>query len=185
MSIRVDITKQKELEERLKHHVYELEEDLLANFHAAQRIQLSLMPALRPEQTEELPVPHFILWQPYHPVSGDFFWSYMEKKRLVLCLGDAMGHGVFGAMLSVMFMQRLHHLTHLSGVWSPEKLAEEAEKIFSQFSHSKADGPITIDSFLGVLDLNRHRLSYTNLKGKAYWVRDGVVEKLHSYPFSF
>lgn len=185
LSVRVDITQQKELETRLHNRALELEEDLLANFHAAQAVQMALMPALRPQTAEPLPLPHFIWWQPSHPVSGDFFWSHVEKKRVLLCVGDAISHGVFGAMLSVIFMQKLRHLVRLNGIWSTEKLAEEADRMISELFRMASDRPLTIDAFVGALDVSKRRLSFVNLKGKAYLYRDGSFEKLHSYPFSF
>ncbi|MCX7763754.1 MAG: PAS domain S-box protein [Bacteroidia bacterium] len=185
LSIRVDITEQKKLEERLSARTAELEEDLQANFNAARVVQMALMPALRPNKAESLPLSHFILWQPVHPISGDFFWSRIEKKRVIMCVGDAIGHGVFGATLSTVFMQKLHHLVHHNAIWSPEKIAEETDKMLAEFFGTHIDQPLTIDAFLGALDLSKRRLSFVNLKGKAYLVRNGVVEKLPSYPFSF
>lgn len=185
ISVRVDITAQKALEEQLRQRSLELEEDLLANFHAAQAVQMALMPALRPVSPESLSLPHFILWQPSHAVSGDFFWSHVEKKRMLLCVGDAIGHGVFGAMLSTIFMQKLRHLVRLNAIWSPERLAEEADRMIAELFRLASDRPLTIDAFLGALDLSKRRLSFVNLKGKAYLFRNGSHEKLHSYPFSF
>jgi len=185
LSIRVDITTQKELEDRLRAWSLELEEDLLANFHAAQAVQMALMPALRPLNPEPLPLPHFILWQPYNPVSGDFFWSHVEKRRLLFAVGDAISHGVFGALLSVIFMQQLRHLVLYNAIWATDRLAEEADRIVSQLFSFVSDRPITIDGILGALDLGKRRLSYVSLKGKGYLVRGGQIRKLESYPFSF
>lgn len=185
ISIRVDITQQKDLEKRLHDRALELEEDLLANFHAASAVQMALMPNLRPLRAEPLPLPHFVVWQPHHPVSGDFFWSYTEKKRLVFSVGDAMGHGVFGGFLSVIFMQKLRHLVRLNAIWATDKLTEEADTMVSELVQCASDRPLTIDAFVGALDLSKRRLSYVSLKGKAYHFRDGKGEKLHNYPFSF
>ncbi|GIV26183.1 MAG: hypothetical protein KatS3mg026_1875 [Bacteroidia bacterium] len=185
LSVRVDITHQKDLEERLRARSLELEEDLMANFQAAQSVQMALMPALRPLHTEPLPLPHFILWQPYNPVSGDFFWSHVEKRRVLFAVGDAISHGVFGAMLSVVFMQKLRHLVLYNAIWSTERLGEEADRMLSQLFAFSTDRPLTIDAFVGALDLGKRRLSYISLKGKGYLVRGGQIQKLESYPFSF
>ncbi|MCS7153499.1 MAG: serine/threonine-protein phosphatase [Bacteroidia bacterium] len=164
----------------------QLEEDLLSNLHAAQLFQVGLMPALRSTQPEPLPFPHFILWKPNQIVGGDFFWHHTDRKRTFLAVGDVMGHGVFGAMLTIIFMQQLRHLVQLSGIWTTDKLAAEIDHYLSHLFRGAFDHPITIDSFLGVLDTGRRRLSYTNFKGKAYLVRNKQqIEKLHSYPFSF
>ncbi|MCS7162307.1 MAG: PAS domain-containing protein, partial [Bacteroidia bacterium] len=181
VSIRVDITAQKALQKANT----ELEESLLQNLQAAQFFQIGLMPILRPHHQEPLPLPHFVIWKPNQIVSGDFLWHHTERKRTILVAGDAMGHGVFGGMLSVLFMQQMRSLVELSGVWTPERLAAEIDKNLSQLFRIASDHPITVDGFIGVLDMARRRLSYTSLKGKAYLVREGQLQKLHSYPFSF
>lgn len=181
VSIRVDITAQKALQKTNM----DLEEDLMLNLQAAQLFQVGLMPALRPVQPETLPFPHFILWQPNQIVGGDFFWHHTERKRTMLAVGDAMGHGVFGAMLTVLFMQHLRHLVQISGIWTTDKLASEIDQSLSQLFRLASDKPITLDAFIGNLDMGRRRLSYTSLKGKAYLVRDKQIQKLPSYPFSF
>ncbi len=185
LSIRVDITAQKELEARLNKRALELEEDLLVNLHAAAAVQMALMPNIRPLNREEIPLPHFVLWQPHHPVSGDFFWSHTEKSRYLFGLGDAIGHGVFGGMLSVIFMEKLRHLVRLNGLWAPDKLAEEVDKLVSGLFQLCSDRPLTVDAVVGNLDITKRRLTYASLKGKAYHFRGGKGEKLHSYPFSF
>lgn len=181
VSIRVDITAQKALQKAN----LELEEDLILNLQAAQLFQVGLMPALRPIQPEPLPLPHFILWQPNQIVGGDFFWHHTDRKRTMLAVGDAMGHGVFGAMLSVLFMQHLRDLVQMNGIWTTDRLSAEIDRSLSQLFRIASDRPITLDAFIGNLDIGRRRLSYTSLKGKAYLLRDGQAHKLESYPFSF
>lgn len=181
LSIRVDITELKETRDQN----LQLEEELLINFQAAAAVQQLLMPNLRTRNPEKLPLPHFILWQPHHAVSGDFFWSHQEKNRLIFSVGDAMGHGVFGGLLSVLFMQKLRHFVQLSGISTPDRLAEEVDSTLSDLFRHNADRPLTVDAFVGSLDIARRRLNYVSLKGKAYHFREGRGEKLHAYPFSF
>ncbi|MEN2993435.1 MAG: SpoIIE family protein phosphatase [Bacteroidia bacterium] len=96
-----------------------------------------------------------------------------------------MGHGVFGGMLSVLFMQQMRSLVEIAGLWNPERLAAELDKNLSQLFRSASDHPITVDGTIGVLDMGRRRLTYTSLKGKGYLLREGQLHKLHTYPFSF
>ncbi len=181
LSIRVDITELKETRNRN----LQLEEELLLNFQAAATVQQLLMPNLRPRHPEKLPLPSFILWQPQHAVSGDFFWSCVEKNRLLFSVGDAMGHGVFGSLLSMLFMQQLRHYVQSNGVFAPDRLTEAVDAWLSDLFRQNADRPLTIDAFVGSLDIPRRRLNYVSLKGKAYHFREGKGEKLHAYPFSF
>ncbi|MCX7605983.1 MAG: PAS domain-containing protein [Bacteroidia bacterium] len=181
VSIRVDITAQKALQK----DNLELKEDLMLNLQAAQLFQIGLMPALRPAQPETLPLPHFIIWQPNQIVGGDFIWHHIEKRRIFMGVGDAIGHGVLGAMLSVIFMQHLRHFVQINGIWTTDKVTAEIDRSLYGLFRIASDRPLTVDAFLGSLDIGRRRLTYTSLKGKAYLVRDNQVQKLDAYPFSF
>ncbi|RMF51956.1 MAG: hypothetical protein D6750_02925 [Bacteroidetes bacterium] len=118
-------------------------------------------------------------------MSGDFFWSHGEKRRLLFAVGDAISHGVFGALLSVIFMQQLRHLVLQNAIWATDRLVEEADRLVNQLFSSTSDRPMTIDAIVGALDLGKRRLSYVSLKGKGYLVRGGQIQKLESHPFSF
>jgi len=76
----------------------------------AKRIQYSLLPL--PEYIEALLPQHFLLYLPKDIVSGDFYWlRQINPDELFLAVADCTGHGVPGAMVSALSIQKLNELS--------------------------------------------------------------------------
>ncbi len=185
ISMRVDITRQKDLEAQLRQESALLSEEIRQNLHFAGQLQTMLMPPLLEGSATPYSVPYFVLYKPLQMVSGDFVWMHEEKGRLIVFVGDSIGHGVSGAFVSTLFIQELQHLVQDKGLWSPEMLAEELDSRLGLLFRQKLPHSLTVDGTIALIDLNRRKLHYVALKGKAAWVRGGVVTRLDPHPFSF
>ncbi len=114
VSVRVDITHQKELAE-----------EILQNLAFAAHLQKALMPPLLAER-HFIDLPYFVLHKALRWVSGDFAWAHQDKGRIVLFVGDSIGHGVSGAFVSALFIRELRCFVIDRGLWSPELLARSS-----------------------------------------------------------
>ena len=74
--------------------------DLTASITYAKRIQAALLPTdlAVTESFKE----SFILYLPKDIVSGDFYWLEKTKDTILFAVADCTGHGVPGAMVSVI-----------------------------------------------------------------------------------
>jgi len=45
---------------------------------------------------------HFILYQPKYSVGGDFYWSSVYENNVIFCVVDCTGHGIPGALMSMV-----------------------------------------------------------------------------------
>jgi ligand-binding sensor domain-containing protein/serine phosphatase RsbU (regulator of sigma subunit) len=102
--------RQKELEKTVKDRTEEvvLQKEELAEQHQeimdsityAKRIQNAILP---PSETISKALPnHFIYYQPKDIVAGDFYWFEYSRDLILLAAADCTGHGVPGAMVSVV-----------------------------------------------------------------------------------
>lgn len=185
ISMRVDITRQKELEEKLRQERQLLSEELAQNLNLAATIQKALLPPMEGEGSVLISAPYFVLYRPLQQVSGDFFWLHEEKGRLLVFVGDSVGHGIAGSLVSTLFIQELRHLVQEKGLWSPELLAEELDSRLGQLFARKLPLPITVDGMIALVDLHRRKLSFLGLRGKGVLARGGTLLRLDSFPFSF
>ncbi len=184
ISMRIDITRQKDLEEALRKERALIAEELRENLQFAGTLQQLLMPPLSgAEHTFSLP--YFVLYRPLQIVSGDFVWMHEDKGRVLVFTGDSIGHGVSGAFVSTLFMENLRHLVLDRGIWSPEMLAEELDSRLGQLFRHKLPSPLTVDGTIALIDLHRRKLSYLSMRGRGAWVRGGMVTRLDAHPFSF
>ncbi len=184
ISMRIDITKQKDLEEALRKERALIAEELRENLNFAGTLQQLLMPPLAGGELT-FSIPYFVVHRPLQIVSGDFVWMHEDKGRVLVFVGDSIGHGVSGAFVSTLFIENLHHLVLNRGIWSPEMLAEELDSRLGQLFRQKFPSPLTVDGIIALIDLQRRKLSYLSMRGRGAWVRGGVATRLEPHPFSF
>lgn len=83
----------------------ETNERIQESLNYAKRIQSNLLPSLNSNMLE---VADFELWfKPKDVVSGDFYWYHKKDGYIYLALADCTGHGVPGAILSVLGISML------------------------------------------------------------------------------
>ncbi|MBS1646209.1 MAG: PAS domain S-box protein [Bacteroidetes bacterium] len=86
------ITYRKELSEKNK--------DISDNIEYSLRIQQSIMP---PESFMQAIIPaSFVILKQRDVIGGDFYWCHKKDDKIFMALGDCTGHGVSGALLSIL-----------------------------------------------------------------------------------
>ncbi|MFY9311232.1 MAG: tetratricopeptide repeat protein [Bacteroidia bacterium] len=86
--------------EQQKKIIEEKNKDIMDSIHYAKRIQSAL---LREEEHVSTHLPeHFIVFQPKDVVSGDFYWSMEKQEHWYFAVADCTGHGVPGAIMSML-----------------------------------------------------------------------------------
>ena len=103
IGIGYDITENKLTEKRLLESNKQLEEqnkDITDSIYYAQRIQQSILQS--EGQLREFFEDSFLLYRPKDIVSGDYYWFYETDEYKFIAAVDCTGHGVPGAMMSMV-----------------------------------------------------------------------------------
>ena len=98
-----DITDKKLNEKRLIENNKQLlqqNKDITDSIYYAQRIQQSILQT--PEQLSHYFKESFLLYKPKDIVSGDYYWFYEDASFKYIAVIDCTGHGVPGAMMSMV-----------------------------------------------------------------------------------
>lgn len=67
----------------------------------------------------------FILYQPKDFVSGDFYWVKNSPEKFILAAADCTGHGVPGAMMSMMGISLLNEIVNFQSKTDPSEILED------------------------------------------------------------
>ncbi len=116
---------------------------ILASIKYAQRIQEALLP-VKANIDKFLPN-NFIFYKPKDIVSGDFYWFkniYFEGDRLnLIVVGDCTGHGVPGALMSMLGISFLNEIVKHEDVKTPsqvlDRLRDYVKKTLKQTGKEK------------------------------------------------
>ncbi len=72
----------------------------------------------------------FIYYKPKDKVSGDFYWIGKYKDLLIVFAGDCTGHGVPGAMLSIVGTSLLNKIVHEENIYLPGEILTRLNYLF-------------------------------------------------------
>lgn len=79
--------------------------NMLDSLNCAKNIQRAFLP--KKSEVYEL-LPHsFLIYKPKDIISGDFYWAKEVNNRIIIAAADCTGHGVPGALMSIMGIEKL------------------------------------------------------------------------------
>jgi len=140
LRIRIDRKKQILLEKIIKERTAEIQTqrlELLDSINYARRIQKALFVG---EDVLMSSIPSsFIYNKPKDKLSGDFYWIGKHKDMLIVFVGDCTGHGVPGAMLSVVGTSILNKIVHEEGLYLPGEILTRLNYLFFKQLNLKED----------------------------------------------
>lgn len=99
---------------------------ILDSISSAKIIQTALMPKLSLEKTGSMSV--FSLFLPKNIVSGDFYWLHESEERAFMVLADCTGHGVSGALLTVLGISFLNEIIKGAHGNDPAEILEQIDR---------------------------------------------------------
>ncbi|MGZ6539191.1 MAG: tetratricopeptide repeat protein, partial [Bacteroidia bacterium] len=131
-------SKQKQIIEHQKDLVEEKQKEILDSMNYAKRLQEAILPPAN-FVAQHLP-DSFIFYKPKDIVAGDFYWMEVVNNIIFIAAGDCTGHGVPGAMVSVVCSNALNRAVLEFGISEPGKILDKTrELVLETFSRSDAD----------------------------------------------
>ena len=134
----VQLAEKTKVAEEQKHLIEEKHKEIIDSINYAERIQHALLASkkLLDENLSQTlskgkgaEPDYFILFKPKHVVSGDFYWATkLSNNQFVLVTADSTGHGVPGAIMSILNIACLKEAS-LQGITSPELLLNETRRL--------------------------------------------------------
>lgn len=96
--------------------------EITDSINYALRIQSALLP--NPDDLFKLLNGSFIYYAPKDIVSGDFYWFYKRDNFIYIACGDCTGHGVPGALMSVLGINLLADIIDGNKASEPAKILD-------------------------------------------------------------
>ncbi len=104
----------------------------------AKRIQKAILPPQK--LVEQYLANGFVFYAPKDVVSGDFYWFHKTNDALLISAADCTGHGVPGAMVSVICNSALNRSVREYGLLIPGEILDKTrELVVKEFEKSDED----------------------------------------------
>jgi serine phosphatase RsbU (regulator of sigma subunit) len=193
------IEKQKIEVERQKDLLEEKNSEILDSISYAKRIQSAILPSNT--EVNRLLKDAFILYLPKDIVAGDFYWLEETEESIIFAAADCTGHGVPGALVSVVCNNALNRSVREFGLRSPGKILDKTrELVIEQFQKSETKVSDGMDIALCSLsrktqDNGNMTIEYSGANNPLWIVRNSelietkankqpVGRYIHSNPFT-
>ncbi|MEZ4936936.1 MAG: SpoIIE family protein phosphatase [Crocinitomicaceae bacterium] len=147
-----EVVEQKREAEHQRLIVEEKQREITDSIKYAKRIQSAIMPT--DEMIKEHLPDSFVLYKPKDIVAGDFYWLEVskskskEQEQILIAAADCTGHGVPGAMVSVVCNSGLNRSVREFGLTDPGAILDKTrELVIQEFEKSSNGG--SASSFSG------------------------------------
>ncbi len=176
--------KQKDIIEKSHHEIKQKNKDIVDSINYALKIQSAILPPFEEIKASFKEI--FILFKPKDIVSGDFYFHTRAGNKVLIAAVDCTGHGVPGALMSMIGNDLLHNIVHERNITTPSEILDnlhegvtKALKQDSAFTESK-DG---MDLALMCFDFENSELQYAGAYRPLYLVRDGAITEYKADKF--
>lgn len=124
---KIEVEKRKEEIEKQHTLLEETHKEIKDSINYAKRIQEAILPT-NETVTNSIPE-NFIFYKPKDVVAGDFYWIQKVDSGVLFAAADCTGHGVPGAMVSVVCYNALNRAVREFNLTSPEKILDQTREI--------------------------------------------------------
>lgn len=171
---------QEKLEQLVFERTAELERqksEITDSIEYARTIQTAILPT--DNLLNELLGEFFVLYKPKQIVAGDFYWAEQRDDLTFLAVADCTGHGVPGAMVSVVCSNALNRSINEFNLHSPDKILDKCrELIIETFSKGENDIMDGMDISLSVFNKNKKEVHWSGANNPIWIVNANGLKEI-------
>lgn len=148
----------------------------LASLRYAGMIQNALLPD--PKFLQGLFKDYFVLLLPRDIVSGDFYYAFTNREKTVIAAGDCTGHGVPGALMSILGISFLNEIVQSKICLKANRILNLMREKIMKALHQTGDSSPTKDSIdigLCVVDCDSGRMEFSGANRPMLRIRNGEL----------
>lgn len=163
-----EITRQREYADEQRTLVEEKNKEILDSIQYAKRIQTAMLPPQKIVKSylEE----SFILYKPKDIVSGDFYWLEVVGEKVFFAAADCTGHGVPGALVSVMCSNALTKAVKELSIHEPAKILDKVSSILEE-RFEKSEEEVMDGMDIALCCLTHSELQYSGANNPLWLIR--------------
>jgi serine phosphatase RsbU (regulator of sigma subunit) len=156
--------------------VDEKNKEIVDSIQYAKRLQEAILPPLRFFE-EHLPE-SFLYYKPKDIVAGDFYWMDVRAGNVILlAAADCTGHGVPGAMVSVVCSNALNRSVKEFGLTVPGEILDKVTVLVEEtFSKSEGEVKDGMDISICALDAANKKMKWSGANNPLWIIRNGRNE---------
>lgn len=171
------ILTQKSEVEYAKAAVEEKQREIVDSITYAKRLQQAVLPPIKFIQ-QHLPE-SFILYKPKDIVAGDFYWMHKTPDQVLFAVADCTGHGVPGALVSIVCFNSLDRAVKEFSLTDPGKILDKTtELVLQTFEKSENEVKDGMDISLCCYDIPSKTLKWAGANNPIWLLRNNEIMEI-------
>ena len=168
------IESQKSEVEAQKHLVEEKQKEIIDSISYAKRLQEAILP---PQEFINKHISNnFILYKPKDLVAGDFYWAESIGDLFFIAAADSTGHGVPGAMVSVVCSNALNRTVKEFGLTQTGKILDKTrELVVETFEKSASEVKDGMDISLLCIDAKNKTITWSGANNALWYIQNNEL----------
>lgn len=172
---KIEVENQRDKIQHQKLIVEEKNREITESIQYAKRIQTAILP---PDSLVAKLLPEsFVLYKPKDVVAGDFYWLQEIENVVYFAAADCTGHGVPGAMVSVVCHNALNRSVREFGLRKPGEILDKTrDLVIQEFEKSEEEVKDGMDISLCALSLTSRTLHWAGANNPLWIVKMGTSQ---------
>jgi ligand-binding sensor domain-containing protein/serine phosphatase RsbU (regulator of sigma subunit) len=159
-----------------KEIIEEKNRNIMSSIGYARKIQQAML-QIKEKMEKELK-DYFLIYEPRDIVSGDFYWFDITEDHYLLALADCTGHGVPGALLSMIGYMMLNEQVKVRHILDPAKILARLHQGFRYILQQEIEETDTYDGMdMGLcrVDLHTGKITYAGARRPLFYVKNSEL----------
>ena len=121
----------------------------------------------------------FIYFKPRDIVSGDFYWYKYKDNKLIIAAIDCTGHGIPGALLSMIGNDLLNRIVLHDNITQPDKILKELDKgVINSLNQKESELSDGMDIAICVIDKQNKRLQFSGANNPLILIQKNELKRV-------
>lgn len=146
---------------------------LMDSIQYAERIQRSLLP--NPNEIKDRMPKCFVMWVPRDVVGGDAYFTDFFENSYVICLFDCTGHGVPGALMTMMAYSGLRKIVRDEGCREPAEILKRLNHFIKTSLRQDTEYSLSndgLDAAICLIDLEKNQMRFSGAMLSMVYVQE-------------
>ncbi len=155
------------------------QKEILDSISYAEKIQSTILPTTKTINDDKYLSNSFIYYRPKDIVAGDFYWVQSKEDKTLFAAADCTGHGVPGALISVVCVNALNRAVREYKLHEPGQILNKVREIVvDEFTKKKDNLNDGMD--IALCKIEGKKLSYAGAFNPLWLVRDGEIIEIEA-----
>jgi serine phosphatase RsbU (regulator of sigma subunit) len=153
------------------------QKEILDSITYAKRLQDAILPPLSIIK-QYLPE-SFLLYKPKDIVAGDFYWMERAGDTILIAAADSTGHGVPGALVSVVCSNALNRTVKEFRITEPGKILDKVrELVLETFEKSENNVQDGMDISLCCINTKTKEMQWSGAYNSLWYIQKGEIHEV-------